>query len=117
MDSRRAWRWAKRIIGVGVLLALGVAGAICFFRPAQVAVTSAVRRDIALTIQGVGTVESKVSVRVAAKITGRLVSVAVDQGDRVRVGQVLATLDRMVQVCRGYLQPVANGPAAPLGRT
>ena len=93
MDSRRAWRWAKRIIGVGALLALGVAGAIFFFRPVQVAVASAVRRDIALAIQGVGTVEAKGAVRVAAKITGRLVSVAVDQGDRVRVGQVLATLD------------------------
>jgi hypothetical protein len=23
MDSRRAWRWAKRIIGVGALLAVG----------------------------------------------------------------------------------------------
>jgi HlyD family secretion protein len=57
-------------------------------------VTSAVRRDIALAIQGVGTVEAKVAVRIAAKINGRLVSVAVDQGDRVRVGQVLATLDR-----------------------
>lgn len=93
MDSRRVWRWAKRIIGVGALLALGVAGAIFLFRPVQVTVTSAVRRDIALSIQGVGTVEAKVVVRIAAKITGRLVSVAVDQGDRVRVGQVLATLD------------------------
>ncbi|MBS1117152.1 MAG: hypothetical protein H6Q87_1536, partial [candidate division NC10 bacterium] len=54
MDSQRAWRWAKRIIGVAALLALGVAGAIFFFRPVQVAVTSAVRRDIALAIQGVG---------------------------------------------------------------
>jgi multidrug efflux pump subunit AcrA (membrane-fusion protein) len=93
MDSRRVWRWIRRVIGAGALLALGVAGAIFFFRPVQVAVTSAVRRDIALAIQGVGTVEAKVAVRVAAKITGRLVSVPVDQGDRVRVGQVLATLD------------------------
>jgi hypothetical protein len=38
MDSRRAWRWAKRSIGVGTLLALGVAGAVFFFRPVQVAV-------------------------------------------------------------------------------
>jgi multidrug efflux pump subunit AcrA (membrane-fusion protein) len=94
-----------------------VAGAIFFFRPVQVAVTSAVRRDIAPAIQGMGTVEAKVVVSIAAKITGRLVSIAVEQGDRVRVGQVLATLDRMVQVCRGHLQPVASGPAAPLGAT
>jgi multidrug efflux pump subunit AcrA (membrane-fusion protein) len=117
MDSRRVWRWTRRVIGAGALLGLGVAGAIFFFRPVQVTVTSAVRRDIALGIQGVGTVEAKVAVRIAAKITGRLVSVAVDQGDRVRVGQVRATLDRMVQVCRGHLQPVGSGPAAPLGRT
>jgi multidrug efflux pump subunit AcrA (membrane-fusion protein) len=91
--------------------------AIFFFWPVQVAVTSAVRREIALGIQGVGTVEAKVAVRIAAKITGRLVSVAVDQGDRVRVGQVLATLVRMVQVCRGHLQPLASGPPGPLGPT
>ena len=47
---------------------------------------AAVRREIALGIQGVGTVEAKVAVRIAAKITGRLVSVAVDQGDRMQVG-------------------------------
>jgi outer membrane biogenesis lipoprotein LolB len=48
----------------------------------QVVVTPAVRRDMALAIQGVGTAEAKVAVRIAAKITGRLVSVrfcAVDE--------------------------------------
>ena len=117
MDFRRVWRRTRRVIGAGALLGVGVARAIFFFRPVQVTVTSVVRQDIALGNQGVGTVEAKVAVRIAAKITGRLVSVAVDQADRVRIGQVLATLDRMVQVCTGHLEPVASGPAAPLGPT
>lgn len=78
-------------------MALGVAGGIFVFRPVQVVVTPVVRRDMALAIQGVGTVEAKVVVRIAAKITGRLVSISVDQGDRVRPGQVLATLERIEQ--------------------
>jgi HlyD family secretion protein len=84
-------------MAAGLLLALGVAGGIFVFRPVQVAVAPAVRRDMALAIQGVGTVEAKVAVRIAAKITGRLVSISVDQGDRVRPGQVLATLERAEQ--------------------
>jgi len=91
------WRWARRVIAAVALGALGVAGAILVFRPMQVVVTPAVRRDMALAIQGVGTVEAKVVVRIAAKITGRVVSVSVDQGDRVRAGQVLATLEHAEQ--------------------
>jgi HlyD family secretion protein len=42
---------------------------------------------------GVGTVEAKVMVSVGSKITGRVTALNVDQGDRVRKGQLLATLE------------------------
>ncbi|MBZ0160821.1 MAG: efflux RND transporter periplasmic adaptor subunit [bacterium] len=42
---------------------------------------------------GVGTVEAKVVVSVGSKITGRVTALNVDQGDRVRTGQLLATLE------------------------
>ena len=97
MDHRRWWRWAMRAVLTGGLLAGGIAGALFFFRPPQVTVAAAAVREIAPVIQGVGTVEAKTVVRVSAKITGRLVSVLVDQGDAVRTGQLLATLDRAEQ--------------------
>jgi len=86
-----------RAVLTGGLLAGGIAGALFFFRPPQVTVAAAAVREIAPVIQGVGTVEAKTVVRVSAKITGRLVSVLVDQGDAVRTGQLLATLDRAEQ--------------------
>jgi len=97
MDHRRWWRWAMRAVLTGGLLAGGIAGALFFFRPPEVTVAAASAREIAPVIQGVGTVEAKTVVRVSAKITGRLVSVLVDQGDAVRTGQLLATLDRAEQ--------------------
>lgn len=86
-----------RAVLAGGLLAAGLAGAFFFFRPPQVTVAAAAVREITPVIQGVGTVEAKTVVRVSAKITGRLVSVLVDQGDAVRAGQLLATLDRAEQ--------------------
>jgi HlyD family secretion protein len=86
-----------RAVLTGGLLAGGIAGALFFFRPPEVTVAAASAREIAPVIQGVGTVEAKTVVRVSAKITGRLVSVLVDQGDAVRTGQLLATLDRAEQ--------------------
>ena len=86
-----------RAVLAGGVLAVSAAGAFFFFRPPQVTVAAAAVRDITPVIQGVGTVEAKTVVRVSAKITGRLVSVLVDQGDAVRTGQLLATLDRVEQ--------------------
>lgn len=97
MDKRRWRQWTMRALLAGGLLTAGVAGAFFFFRPPQVTVAAAAVRDITPVIQGVGTVEAKTVVRVSAKITGRLVSVLADQGDTVRAGQLLATLDRAEQ--------------------
>jgi HlyD family secretion protein len=74
-----------------LVVAGGVAGVL--LRPVAVTVADVARRDIAPAIQGVGTVEAKVTVQVGSKITGRLVAVLVDQGNTVTAGQVLARLD------------------------
>ena len=44
-------------------------------------------------IQGVGTVEAKMVVQLAAKIAGRIVMMKVDQGDTVQPGQILVQLE------------------------
>ena len=75
--------------------ALGLLGGALWFllRPAQVATAEVAVREIRAAIQGVGTVEAKVVLQLAAKITGRIVSMSVDQGDEVRMGEVLVQLE------------------------
>jgi HlyD family secretion protein len=93
MSFQRFRRRAAQGLAAGLLLALVAAGGFLFLRPPQVAVARAEQRDVVPAVQGVGTVEAKTVVKVAAKITGRLVAVLVDQGDPVRAGQIVARLD------------------------
>lgn len=51
------------------------------------------KRDLTAQVYGNGTVEAKVVVGVSSKITGRIVKLHADQGDHVRLGQLLATLE------------------------
>jgi len=82
-------RTLAAIAGVVVLLI----AAWLFLRPTPVMTAEVVVRQIRPAIQGVGTVEAKVVVQLAAKITGRIVSISVDQGDVVRTSQVLVRLE------------------------
>ncbi len=50
-------------------------------------------RQISPAVQGVGTVEAKVVVQLASKITGRIIAIHVDQGDTIKVGQTLIELE------------------------
>lgn len=59
--------------------------------PVRVAV--ATRQPIASYLQGTATLESAAQVDVLAKTSGLVLRVAVEEGDRVAPGQVLATLD------------------------
>ena len=51
------------------------------------------KRDLTAQVYGNGTVEAKVVVGVSSKITGRIVELYADQGDRVKRGQLLARLE------------------------
>lgn len=92
--SSRRFRAALKTVLVVAALAL-IAGAAGFFllRPVAVTVAAVTTRDLVPAIQGVGTVEAKVVVNVSSKITDRVVSVLVDQGDTIKAGQVMARLD------------------------
>ena len=84
----------KKIAGgvIAVLIVTFVLYRVFLYRtPVAVAVVKTAQiRDI---IEGPGTVQSKVSVSVSAKITGILEKLYADQGDRVKRGQLLAELD------------------------
>jgi HlyD family secretion protein len=86
------WNLRKAVLGVGALVL--VAGALWFWlRPARVATAQVAAREIRPAVQGVGTVEAKVVVQLAAKIAGRIVALSVDHGDAVRAGQTLVQLE------------------------
>lgn len=61
--------------------------------PPRVKVVKVEMRDLTAQVYGNGTVEAKVVVGVSSKITGRIVALYADQGDRVTRGQLLARLE------------------------
>ncbi|MEP6757224.1 MAG: efflux RND transporter periplasmic adaptor subunit [Chthonomonadales bacterium] len=50
-------------------------------------------KDIVHTFDGVASIESPFNLKVSPKVTGRLLTVLVREGDVVKAGQVLATID------------------------
>ena len=77
---------------VGVLI-LGLVLRFTVFAPPKVQVVRLTQRDLVTQVYGNGTVEAKVVVNIASRITGRIVEVHADQGDMVKRGQLLAKLD------------------------
>ena len=78
----------RRYLGLVPQKALLIAVTLAFFgtalwfwlRPLQVMTAEVSAREISPVIQGVGTVEAKMVVQLAAKIAGRVVIMKVDQG-------------------------------------
>ena len=97
----------KTIVAGALLLGVGGAGAVFFLRPTAVTVVQVTARDITPAVHGVGTVEAKIVVPVSSKITDRIVSVLVDQGDPITTGQVVARLDD-TQIAAEVRQAEAN---------
>lgn len=88
MESKR--KIAIASAAVLVLLALLRAA---FFGAPKVKEVRLERRDLTARVYGNGTVEAKVVVGVSSKITGRIVELYADQGDKVARGRLLAKLE------------------------
>lgn len=88
MESKR--KIAIASAAVLVLLALLKAA---FFSAPKVQEVRLERRDLTARVYGNGTVEAKVVVGVSSKITGRIVELYADQGDKVARGRLLAKLE------------------------
>ena len=78
---------------------LGAGAWTLFFRPINVQV-SHVERDVPVQVFGLGTVEARVTSKVGFKVSGVLVDLRADVGDRVAKGAVLARLDDREQRAR-----------------
>ena len=94
---------SKRLILTAVALAIG-AGVLfgawsAYLRPIKVQV-GALQRDVAIEVFGLGTVEARVTSKIGFKVSGVLVELRADVGDRVAKGAVLARLDDREQAAR-----------------
>jgi len=81
------------LIWPAVLLAGAIVLKMTLLAPPQVKFVTVEKRDLSAQVYGNGTVEAKVVVGVSSKITGRIVELYADQGDRVKRGQLLARLE------------------------
>lgn len=86
-------RKKKYLIWLAVLVAGGIGLKMTLLAPLKVKVVGVEKRDLSAQVYGNGTVEAKVVVAVSSKITGRIVELYADQGDRVKRGQLLAKLE------------------------
>jgi HlyD family secretion protein len=109
--QRHVTRLLSRTILIGATLVLIGIALWFWLRPAQVTTAEVAVREISPAIQGVGTVEAKVVVQLASKITGRVIAIEVDQGDTVRAGQTLIRLEN------SEAGADVEGAAAALDRT
>lgn len=108
-------RFVRRILVFIVLAAaVGFLVYIKILRPVPVIAREIVRSDLVIEVMGTGSVQSRVSVVVSPKIQGRLIKLAVDQGDMVTSGQELARLDdrdltRQVEIAEANAQAKQAG--------
>jgi HlyD family secretion protein len=87
----------KALIGVGIAAVLGgiVYANYAFKRPkgTEVTVERIQRRDLEAIVSASGTVQPKQSVNISADTMGRVVNLAVNEGDLVKKGQFLLQID------------------------
>ncbi len=89
-NSRRVWLTVR----TGLLLGL-IAWAIWSFKfsPIEVTSHSVVTGPVTSEVMGTGTLEARTSAILGPKIGGLVASMAADQGDRVKAGDLLFTLE------------------------
>ncbi len=92
----------RRTIVLFAALAIVAAAAFLawsLLRPLDVRVAQT-ERDVAVQVFGLGTVEARVQSKIGFKVSGVLVELTADVGDRVAKGTVLARLDSREQTAR-----------------
>jgi HlyD family secretion protein len=89
MSDRRLFLFAVLFI---IVVAVSAGAWVLFFSPVKVQV-SQIERDVPVQVFGLGTVEARVTSKVGFKVSGVLVELGADVGDRVVKGTVLARLD------------------------
>ena len=90
-DSLRLLSW--RALQLGALLAMMAAGSYWYLAAIPVIEHRIESGDLVAEVMGTGTLEARVKSTISPKIAGRIHEILVDQGDQVRTGQLMFTLD------------------------
>lgn len=108
-------RRSSRLIAGLTLVALAVAGFVWFMRFSPLSLQVAVpQEDVAIEVFALGTVEARVVTRLGFKVSGTVLELAADHGDRVAAGTLLARIDQREQQARAAKarSGVANAEAS-----
>jgi len=98
MAKKRKKRWLKIIIlVVAVLVVAGlVAGNLSQNKDKSIEVlmVKAQRGRLVQTVPGTGRVQPEIQVKISANVSGEITGIYVEEGDRVKKGDLLVSLDR-----------------------
>jgi HlyD family secretion protein len=91
---KKTGQWVERVWKPAIFVVL-IAGVVYGMKLSPVVVTSHTveRGPIVSEVMGTGTLEARISVTVSPKISGRMIEILVDQGDRVKEGDVMVRLE------------------------
>jgi HlyD family secretion protein len=83
------------IVAVVLVVALVITGTVIFNKSAGTAVATgkAVRQDLVSTVSGTGQIKPKTYVNIGATAFGRITHLYVKEGDHVKTGELLATVE------------------------
>ena len=85
--------WGSRSLQVAALLVFVAAASYWYFAAVSVVEQRIESGELVAEVMGTGTLEARVKSTIGPKIAGRVHEIFVDQGDHVRAGQPLFTLD------------------------
>ncbi|MCI5076850.1 efflux RND transporter periplasmic adaptor subunit [Oricola sp.] len=111
-------RMRRSFLGLAILVALGAGGYFLLVeRPLVVPVVSA-EQNVPVRVYGLGTVEARIVSKVGFEVGAALTDLAVDSGDLVTKGQVLARLHTAEQQARvARAEAAVEAAGATLGKT
>jgi HlyD family secretion protein len=112
-------------IGLGIVVVALVLGGTVAYRinrkkhaGTEVRMEQVTRRDLVSAVTASGKIEAKTSVDISADITGRIIRIAVREGDRVNKGQFLLQIDpAQYQAAVSRAQGVVASTEATLAQT
>ena len=93
MSKKLIWIIVGLVVIIGVIIGLKKAGVIGKEEGIKVTAEAVQRRTIIETVNASGKVYPEIEVKISPDISGEIVELNVEEGDSVKKGQILATLD------------------------